>query len=68
MYTTYDVSVRLSNEANKELCWWITNTISNLQHIHMPDSDIIIYTDESTLGWGVTDDQMHQEVDRKQTR
>ena len=51
----YDASVRLSNEANKELCWWITNIMSSLQHIHVPDPDITIYTDSSTLGWGVTD-------------
>ena len=54
MYTTYDVSVKLSNEANKKLCWWITNIMSNRQDIHMPDPDIIIYTDKSILRWGVT--------------
>ena len=51
----YDASVRLSNEAKKELSWWITNIMSSLQHIHVPDPDITIYTDSSTLGWGVTD-------------
>ena len=50
----YDASVRLSNEVKKELCWWITNIMSSFQHIHMPDPDITIYTDSSTLGWGVT--------------
>ena len=50
----YDPSVRLSNEAKRELCWWIANIMSNLQHIHVPDPDITIYTDSSTLGWGVT--------------
>ena len=29
--------------------------MSSLQHIHKPDPDITIYTDSSTLGWGVTD-------------
>ena len=38
----YDASVRLSNEAKKELSWWITNLMSSLQHIHVPDSDITI--------------------------
>ena len=51
----YDTSVRLSNEAKKELCWWITNIMSSLQHIHVPDPDITIYTDSSTLRLGVTD-------------
>ena len=41
----YDASVRLSNEAKKELCWWITNVMSSFQHIHVPDPDIIIYAD-----------------------
>ena len=52
----YDASVRLSNEAKKELSWWITNIMSSLQHIHVPDPGITIYTDSSTLGWGVTDE------------
>ena len=51
----YDASVRLSNEAKKELCRWITNIMSSFQHIHVPDPDITIYTDSSTLRWGVTD-------------
>ena len=51
----YDASVRLSNEAKKELCWWITNILSSFQHIHVPDPDITIYIGSSTLGWGVTD-------------
>ena len=51
----YDFSVRLSNEAKKELSWWITNIMSSLQHIHVPDPGITIYTDSSTLEWGVTD-------------
>ena len=29
--------------------------MSSLQHIHVSDPDITIYTDSSTLGWGVTD-------------
>ena len=29
--------------------------MSSLQHVHVPDPDITIYTDSSTLGWGVTD-------------
>ena len=45
----YDASVRLSNEVKKELCWWITNIMSSLKHIHVPDPDIAIYTDSSTL-------------------
>ena len=51
----YDTSVRLSDEAKKELRWRITNIISSHQHIHVPYLDITIYTDSSTLGWGVTD-------------
>ena len=39
----------------KELSWRITNIMSSLQHIHMPDPDITIYIDPSILGWGVTD-------------
>ena len=50
----YDASVRLSNKAKKELCWLITNIMSSLQHIHVPDPDISVYTDSSTSGWGVT--------------
>ena len=46
----YHASVRLSNEAKKELSWWITNIIFSLQHIHVPDPDITLYTDSSTLG------------------
>ena len=52
----YDASVRLSNKARRELCWWITNIMFSFQHIHVPDPDITIYTDSSTLGWGVTDE------------
>ena len=48
----YDASVRSSNEAKKEL--WITNIMCYLQHIYVPDPDIAIYTDSSTVGWGVT--------------
>ena len=51
----YDASVSLSNEERKELSWWITNVISSLQHIDVPDPDITIYTDSGTLGWDVTD-------------
>ena len=51
----YDASVRLSTEAKKELSWWITNIMSSLQHIPVPDPDSTIYTDSSTLGWGFTD-------------
>ena len=29
--------------------------MSSFQHIYVPDPDITIYTDSSTLGWGVTD-------------
>ena len=50
-----DTSVRLSNEAKKELCWLITNIKSSLQHIYALDPDITIYNDSSTLGWGITD-------------
>ena len=38
----YDASVRLSNEAKKQLSWWITIIMSSLQHIHVPDPDITI--------------------------
>ena len=48
----YDASVRLSNETKKELYLWTTNIISSLNHIHVPDPDITIYTDSGTLGWG----------------
>ena len=51
----YDASVRLSNETKKELCWWITNIMDSLQHIHESDPDITTCTYTSTLGWGVTD-------------
>ena len=51
----YDASVRLSNGAEKKPCWWITNLMSNLQHINVPDPDITIYNDSSTLGWDLTD-------------
>ena len=51
----YDAPVRLSNEAKKELSWWITSIKSSLQHIYVPDPDITIYTDSSTLVQGVTD-------------
>ena len=34
----YDDSVRLSNEAKKEVCWQITNIMCSLQHIHVPVS------------------------------
>ena len=64
----YDVSVRLSNEAKKEMSWWITNVMSSLQHIHVPESDITMYTDSSTLGWDVTDETNPSGVDRKQMK
>ena len=51
----FDASIRLPNEAKKELCWCITNITYSLQHNHVPDPDIIIYTNSSLLGWGVTD-------------
>ena len=51
----YDASVRLLNEAKKELSWYITNIMSSTQDINVPDPDITIYTDSYTLGWGVTD-------------
>ena len=51
----YDAPVRLSKEAKKVLCSWITKIMSSLQHIHVPDPDITIYTDRSTLEWGVKD-------------
>ena len=51
----YDAKVTLSNEAKKELRWCITKIMSSLQHIHVPDSGITIYTDSSTLGWDITD-------------
>ena len=44
----YDASVRLSNDAKKELCWWITNIKSSLHHIYVPDPDITFCTDSST--------------------
>ena len=40
----YDASVISSNETKKELCWWITNIMSNLQRIYLPDPHITIYT------------------------
>ena len=46
----YNASVGLPNEAKKELSWWTANIISSLQYIHVPDPDIIIYTDADTLG------------------
>ena len=33
----------------------MTKRMSGLQHIHVADPDIIIYTDSSTVGWSVTD-------------
>ena len=50
----YDPSVRLSNEVKKKLCWWITNKMSSLQHIHVLDAGTSVYTNSRTLGWGVT--------------
>ena len=50
----YDPSVRLSNEAKKELCWWITNKMYSLQHIHALDAGTSIYTNSRTVGWAVT--------------
>lgn len=50
-----DTSVRLSNEAKKELCWLITNIKSSLQHFYALDPDITIYNDSSTLRWGIID-------------
>ena len=41
----YDALVSLFKEAKKELCWWITNIVSSLQHFHVSDPDITIYTD-----------------------
>ena len=38
----YEALVRLSNEAKKELCWWVTNTMPSLQYIHVPDPGITI--------------------------
>ena len=46
----YNALVRLSSETKKELCWWITNIMSSFQRIHVPDPDITIYTDSTTLG------------------
>ena len=64
----YDASVISSNEMKKELCWWITNIMSNLQRIYLPDPHITIYTAQAHQDVVSQIGKTHQKLDGKHTR
>ena len=53
----FDASCHISEEARKELNWWIQNIDNAFAYIKsIPKIDYTIHTDASNLGWGACDD------------
>ena len=51
----YDRKAYISEEAAKELKWWIRNIFDAFAPIKFPPFDLIIFSDASLEGWGGTD-------------
>ena len=51
----FDTNLALNVESTKGIYWWINNIIESFAPLNIPDPDIIIYTDTSLTGWGITD-------------
>ena len=53
-WNLYDTEIELSNEACSELDWW-KRIKNSFQGLVILTPDIIIFTDASETGWGITD-------------
>ena len=51
----FDKPATISPNAKMELLWWISNIQNSFHNIIQPKPDIVICTDASMTGWGVTD-------------
>lgn len=52
----FDADMVLSTLAIEEVSWWRANIFSAFRHIKVPEIDLIIHTDASNKGWGISDD------------
>jgi len=52
----FDKLTKLSYKSTNELHWWINNIDESFSNISKPDPDLIVYTDASLTGWGITNE------------
>ena len=51
----FEAYMTLSQESIQELQWWIENIEHSFRSLNIVEPDLVIYTDASMSGWGVTD-------------
>eukprot|EP00794_Sanderia_malayensis_P010499 gene10499-11598_t len=51
----FKATILINPSIKLELQWWLDNIANTFNNLHLPDVDIVIYTDASELGWGATD-------------
>jgi len=50
----FDKPCELGKKAYFEILWWKHNILKSFKNIHLPEVDIILHTDPSKAGWGIT--------------
>ena len=50
----FDRYMSLSSAARDELFWWKENILTAVRFVRIPQVDLIIHTDASKIGWGIT--------------
>ena len=51
----FEGKIRLSAKVKAEIQWWINNIDNSCHHVNITNPDIILYTDASLTGCGITD-------------
>jgi len=51
----FDKFTSISVKSRQEISWWLTNIDQAFNPVRTPPPDLIIYTDASMTGWGITD-------------
>ena len=50
----FDKMCKLNLDAINEINWWKNNIFSCYKEIHLPEIDLVLHTDASNTGWGIT--------------
>ena len=59
-YSRYDHQVEINLESRQDLLWWIHRLpLNNGRSLTTPVADVIVTSDVSTVGWGVTCQDKH---------
>ena len=49
----FDISICINAACIDEICWWKDNIMGTFKYINPPPITLVIFTDASTLGWGI---------------